>query len=77
MDDVKPGDETFGDVGLCWIHQEIRGEPHHAFMLVPGPDGRQRWMVHWWMEVGRVSYNPYSSPWTENTHSFFQYRGLD
>lgn len=64
----------FGDIGLAWLNPMRQGRPHHAFMLVPGPDGTSAWMVHAWMEAKRVTWNPYVAPWTETTHSFWRYR---
>lgn len=67
-----------GDVGACWLNPALRGRPHHAFMLVPGPRAEDGlWMVHAWMEAGRVAYNPYAGAWPEATHSFWRYRGLE
>lgn len=74
---VRVDEPRFGDVGLCWVHQNIRGMPHHAFILAPGPKTDERWMIHSWMEVGRAVWNPYSSPWTENTYGFYRYMGVE
>lgn len=65
-------------VGLCWINEALRDVPHHLFLLVSGPRlDSGWWMVHAWMEVGRVTYNPYSEPWVSRTHSYWRLPGLE
>lgn len=71
------GEPRFGDAGLCWCHPTSRGVPHHFFWLVPGPDGKARWMMHAMIGTERVCYNPYAEPWPEWTHSFWRWTELE
>lgn len=79
FDKLELGQEGFGDVGLTWLNPALAGLPHHAFVMVPPPNGSKDsnpWMVHALRANRRVVHNPWADPWKQATHSFWRFKGL-